>query len=304
MVRMFRRLLPFAALICAVPVPMSGQSSSGALQSRLRNKPLYLRGFWQEDGLHFDSAGNLIGRSRTLPFTLCGIEITVVDLKSKSLLLEGRRVGLQFDKDTPQRIVLVTGSPHSGFDEEVRIEIDAPPNGDYGPALDAIFTDDLASFIPSLRFAWQFYATRHFLHGSPTPNLKPEQPIAPAPDPKADQPTAPLPAPAPDPKPEQPAAPPAAKSTEGKVLPPRLIKSVPPEFNEYARINRMGGTCLINLVVDKEGRPSRVKILRPIGFGLDEQALRAVEQYVFTPATMDGQPVAVELNIVVKFDAF
>jgi TonB family protein len=283
---MFRRLLPCVALLCAIPIPLVAQSSTDALRSRLINRPLYLRGLWQEDGLHFDPAGNLIGTSHTLPFTLCGIEIKAVELKPKSLLLEGRRVGIEFDNNTPHRIVIVTGSPqHSGFDEEMRVEIDAPPNGDYTAALDAIFTDDLASFVPSLRFAWQLYATRHFLHGPPPPDPNPDQPAAPPAEPKLD-----------------PWTPPASAKGAGGDTPAHLIKSVPPQYNQYARVNRIAGNCLISLVVGRDGKPSHVNIMRPIGFGLDEEALRVVEQSVFTPAIVDGQPALSEMSFTINFD--
>jgi len=276
MEHMFRRLLSFAALICAIPVPLLGQSSSDALQSRLLNKPLFLRGFWQNDKLHFGPAGNLIGKSGTVSFTLSGIEVTKVELKSKALLLEGRRVGLKFDKYTPKLLALLAGTQNDSHEEDIRIEIDSPPDGDYTSALDAIFADDLASLVPSLPDEWQTFATRNLLPGSPPPS----------------------------PKTEQPPAPPGTKRIGGGILPPRLLKSAEPGFDETARVMKIGGNCLISLVVGADGRPSQLRVLRPIGLGLDEQALRAVQQYVFAPATENGKAVAVMLNIEVNFAIF
>jgi protein TonB len=37
---------------------------------------------------------------------------------------------------------------------------------------------------------------------------------------------------------------------------------------------------------------------------LDEQAVKAVSQYTFQPATENGVPVAVELNVEVNFNIF
>jgi hypothetical protein len=42
-------------------------------------------------------------------------------------------------------------------------------------------------------------------------------------------------------------------------------------------------------------------IQRPIGFGLDEKAVEAIKNSHFTPATVNGQPVAVVIDLVVTF---
>jgi periplasmic protein TonB len=58
---------------------------------------------------------------------------------------------------------------------------------------------------------------------------------------------------------------------------------------------------VVSLIVDAQGNPQRVQVLRPLGKGLDEKAVAAVRQYRFKPATLQGKPVAVELNIEVNF---
>jgi hypothetical protein len=137
-------------LVLAATTPLLAQATADALQTRLLNQPLYLRGFWKNDKLSFDAAGKLKGHSGTFPFTLSGIEITKVDLEPSGLALEGRRVAVVFDGDaTPQRVVLKAGETNK-HDEGMHIEIAAPPGGDYTQALDSIFTADLASFVPSL----------------------------------------------------------------------------------------------------------------------------------------------------------
>lgn len=47
-----------------------------------------------------------------------------------------------------------------------------------------------------------------------------------------------------------------------------------------------------------------VWLLRPLGFGLDENAANTVRQYVFKPAQLDGKPVEAELNMEVNFQIF
>jgi protein TonB len=47
-----------------------------------------------------------------------------------------------------------------------------------------------------------------------------------------------------------------------------------------------------------------VRILRGVGMGLDENAVKAVQQYRFKAAMMGGKPVAVMVNVEVNFQIF
>jgi protein TonB len=49
------------------------------------------------------------------------------------------------------------------------------------------------------------------------------------------------------------------------------------------------------------GNPQHVRIVRPLGMGLDEKALAAVREYKFKPAMLKGKAVAVEVDIEVNF---
>jgi protein TonB len=64
------------------------------------------------------------------------------------------------------------------------------------------------------------------------------------------------------------------------------------------------GVVLVNLIVDQQGRPVNVHVLRGVGMGLDDKAVAAVKQYRFKPAREAGKPVAVELNVEVNFQIF
>jgi TonB family protein len=44
-----------------------------------------------------------------------------------------------------------------------------------------------------------------------------------------------------------------------------------------------------------------MKVVRPLGMGLDQKALDAVKQWKFEPAMKDGKPVAVQINVEVNF---
>lgn len=90
----------------------------------------------------------------------------------------------------------------------------------------------------------------------------------------------------------------------GGVSAPQLIFQVEPEFSEEARKAKVAGNVLVTLVVDTNGKPQRVRVLRGIGMGLDEKAIEAVRQYRFKPAMAGGTPVMVEVNIDVNFQIF
>jgi protein TonB len=90
----------------------------------------------------------------------------------------------------------------------------------------------------------------------------------------------------------------------GGVSAPVLIYSVEPEFSEEARKAKVAGNVLVNLWVDTNGNPSHVHVIRGVGMGLDENAVKAVQQYRFKPAMENGKPVLVELNVEVNFQIF
>ncbi len=90
----------------------------------------------------------------------------------------------------------------------------------------------------------------------------------------------------------------------GDVSAPQLIFQVDPEFSEEARKAKFQGEVLVHLIVDATGRPTQVRVIRPVGMGLDEKAREAVAQYKFRPARKGGQAVPVELNVAVNFQIF
>jgi protein TonB len=94
------------------------------------------------------------------------------------------------------------------------------------------------------------------------------------------------------------------KQIGGGVSAPKLIYSVEPEFSEEARKAKTAGNVLVELVVDPQGRPQNVRVVRGVGMGLDEKAIEAVKQYKFQPAMEAGKPVAVRLDVDVEFQIF
>lgn len=85
-------------------------------------------------------------------------------------------------------------------------------------------------------------------------------------------------------------------------LHPALIHFVDAEFSAAGRSARISGRSFISLVVDTRGLPQQIHTVLPVGYGLDEAALEAVEEYRFEPAMVHGQPIAAEIMIEVNFN--
>ena len=85
------------------------------------------------------------------------------------------------------------------------------------------------------------------------------------------------------------------------IEPPSLLREVTPDYTEQARRAGLEGEVLLELVVGPDGRVSDLRVLRALGAGLDEEAVRAVRQWRFSPARRLGSPVAVIVEVAVEF---
>jgi len=87
----------------------------------------------------------------------------------------------------------------------------------------------------------------------------------------------------------------------GGVSAPGVLYRVEPEYSEEARKAKFQGTVVIALVVDEKGNPREMRVIRPLGLGLDQKAIEAVEKWRFRPGMKDGKPVPVQATIEVNF---
>jgi protein TonB len=88
---------------------------------------------------------------------------------------------------------------------------------------------------------------------------------------------------------------------QGGVTAPVPIVTPEAEFSDEARRNKYQGVCMISLIVDAQGNPHNLRVIRSLGMGLDEKALEAVGLYRFKPALRQGRPVAVRMAVAVNF---
>jgi protein TonB len=78
-----------------------------------------------------------------------------------------------------------------------------------------------------------------------------------------------------------------------------LMKEV--QYPALARQAGVEGRVIIQLVVDEKGQPKNPIVLRGIGGGCDEEAVRAVMAMKFKPGKQRGRPVPVQYSISVLF---
>ncbi len=75
-----------------------------------------------------------------------------------------------------------------------------------------------------------------------------------------------------------------------KIIPAEILSKPLPIYTEEARAKKIEGEVLLEVVFEATGKLHVVKVVRGLGHGLDDAAVRAAEQIRFKPALRDGQP--------------
>lgn len=74
------------------------------------------------------------------------------------------------------------------------------------------------------------------------------------------------------------------------------------KYPQMAKASGIQGTVLVTFVIDETGRVTDVKVLRGIGGGCDEEAIRVVKMMPpWNPGRQDGQAVCVQFNMPIKY---
>jgi periplasmic protein TonB len=104
-----------------------------------------------------------------------------------------------------------------------------------------------------------------------------------------------------------PAAPAIAPPTQkkvyrvgGDVKPPREIRVVPPVYSPIAQQAHTEGVVIIDAVIDEHGDVVEARAVSGPGLLIPE-ALKAVIQWKYEPTYLDGQPVAIRMEVQVHF---
>lgn len=87
----------------------------------------------------------------------------------------------------------------------------------------------------------------------------------------------------------------------GDVKAPVIIRKVMPDYPRVAMMSRMNGWVIVECVIDKTGHIRDARVLKSSFAAFEQPALDAVQQWVFTPGSLHGDPVDVIFDLTVSF---
>jgi TonB family protein len=93
---------------------------------------------------------------------------------------------------------------------------------------------------------------------------------------------------------------PGAVHVGGDVKAPVAIKRVEPIYPNAAREARIIGFVVLEVLIDKTGAVTDVAVIKDVP-GLSDAAIDAVRQWIFQPATKNGEPVDVIFHLTISF---
>jgi len=83
---------------------------------------------------------------------------------------------------------------------------------------------------------------------------------------------------------------------------PKAIYQPMPPYTDEARANRIEGTIVLQLIVHRDGTAAVSKVLKGLGYGLDQNAIETIERrWRFEPGTLYGQPMEVQAVVEVRY---
>ena len=243
-----------------------------ALKAKYLGKVFTLREFQAGNWLRYSGHGHLIRTGDTGPWTLDAlVELKKISMRSDGLELRANRVYYLYDQGSKTRTYART-------DSELKITINVRP---LTPSVDVlqeamskiflISEEQLTDFLPDYWKAFFQYWQR------PSADAGKEYCSR-------------------------------VKSADinggGDITFPVLKRKVEPPFSKEARslgLYRYHAKVRVDMVVQKDGTVRDIELEEPIGLGLDENAVNAVQQWKFQPGMRNGEPVDICTAVEVTF---
>lgn len=91
----------------------------------------------------------------------------------------------------------------------------------------------------------------------------------------------------------------AVANCSGKMQPPNVLHAPDPQYP--VGLNQPTSPEVLWMIVGRDGKPRDLRVVRSIGTAFDKPALEAVSQWIFKPATCDGESVPVQTNVELAF---
>ncbi|HEY3885780.1 MAG TPA: energy transducer TonB [Vicinamibacterales bacterium] len=91
-------------------------------------------------------------------------------------------------------------------------------------------------------------------------------------------------------------------TSDAGVQPPVLIHEVKPQYTDAAKKRKVQGTVDREAVVTREGQVrDDIRVVKSLDPDLDAQAIKALQQWQFRPATKDGKPANITVQVETTF---
>ncbi len=84
----------------------------------------------------------------------------------------------------------------------------------------------------------------------------------------------------------------------------RILEKPEPQYTEPARKNQITGTVVIRAVFSSTGQVTNIVAVSKLPDGLTEKAIAAARQIRFVPATKDGRPVSMYMQLEYNFNLY
>jgi TonB family protein len=92
-----------------------------------------------------------------------------------------------------------------------------------------------------------------------------------------------------------------AQRVGGGVGAPKLAAKREPMYTRTAQVLKVSGTVVLQVTIDVDGLAHDFKLIKGLGYGLDEAAVTAVSQWRFEAGQRNGVPVPILATIEVNF---
>lgn len=290
-------MLSIMLMLCvlAIPAGADGSDLEQHLKQEYRGRTFVLRGFYSGDHLRYDSSGAPIGTGSSGDWTSDGF-VLIKEIHASSLGLEIYAKRMLVIEANVKEFQFLPESDQDRPGLEMRVEMHDPSLEQVDMALAKIFLtaqDELADLVssywaPCLRAAASGRGERFRfapkLATVPGVTSKAGIPASAGGKPLFDCSTRP--------------------PYNRRGIHPRPIYQPPPEYSEEARRAKYQGDVTLVLVVDEKGVPTNIRIVSPLGMGLDEKALECVRRWKFQPAEDEGQPIPMEIAVEVEFHLY
>jgi TonB family protein len=261
-----------------------GSVSDEALQKQYGGTVLTLRQFYPGHHLHFDAAGKLDSAVAPGAWTVDGqVRVKTISLIDGVVHIQGQRMLLFFDTESKQlrdvgsltkqdtarkhlynKKVDKWAADAGGIEIEVECGVTHPKEADLIKAMNAVFLGPGEALVGVVPDFWKWYLSE------PRLGLQEE----------------------------------GVLRVGGGVSSPFPTYKPDPTFTQQARGAGYSASTTLGLVVDQDGSPQHIQVLKPAGMGLDEQAVSTVRTWRFYPAQSDGRAVRAMIAVEVDFHLY